>query len=657
MSVLQPRRSSLVLSLAIASTFAVVDRVSSQRPSGWAELTPPGGVDPSKLTFIPNTGITSKLVLYRDGEYLRVFSTVTGRWHGVGLSFGTSPVLTSEILLVPESDRWTAMSAYRGVFETQMVPFSTSRLTTSASFACVRDGANAYLFSAQTGRWHARTIPADWKLHLGERIARFTHPSSTTFGGAVWFDAMRSEWHTLGAQPATFTSAAQSASTLMWHFGGAPQGSYQITWSTHAPTPQTHTSPSFSPLFNQGGGGARGSDYVGFRDLTYCGTTQTLVAFGRDVSPQIDGFVAMAHDTVADTYSCLGAGATSYVTMPAGSQPLSTRSGRGVGVRLFGSSGTTIVYDGASHTTSTVTNDRGPIATGGFEGTIVAAVADSVTGRVDVYSTVTGRWHPLPTDALPEARIANYAPTPVATDTAVILATTTGVTAFSGRTGAFVPLNGNGLVRWSRNVVLEGTRVHVFDARTDRWRTHATPFASTPEIRISGSCVFAFDATQAFVYDDRSSTVGTIALTEPLVRTGVVDGGAFVATATRVFAFAGLPEVTTPHGFPEALVAPEPNTTFRFQVRTAPGDAMAVALSARTSTSVPAFGFGDLWLDPLSLIVLANAVTPAGESRSTFELPLPALPELRRTQWHVQSLVVPTAGAPYLTDFATMFVR
>ena len=79
---------------------------------------------------------------------MRVFSAVTNQWHAFSLSLGTSPQMTKDILLVPESDRWTAFSAYRGAFAVQLVNLASSTLVREDSIAVATEGTQLHTFSA-----------------------------------------------------------------------------------------------------------------------------------------------------------------------------------------------------------------------------------------------------------------------------------------------------------------------------------------------------------------------------------------------------------------------------------------------------------------------------------------------------------------------------
>jgi hypothetical protein len=294
------------------------------------------------------------------------------------------------------------MSAYRGVFESRPIRFAESTLTSGRSIACVRLRDQAHVFSAFTGRWHDRTVPADWRLALHERLAIFFHPALDTFGGAFMLDALTGQWHDLPATNVTLFRASVSASTVMWLFRRADQTTYLVTWSTHAPQFRFHQVQALPPLNNLGGG-VGGADFVGAWDVCYSGLFDTVTPLGQAIASGADGMVAVAHDTVAKLYYCLGIGGASWVAMPPGSTVVRAGVRTPVAmVRLFAFGDQTLAFDGRWNTYTAVQNDRGQFPSAGIEGTLVGAVADVQTGRVDVYGAMTGQWHQPPADVLPE---------------------------------------------------------------------------------------------------------------------------------------------------------------------------------------------------------------------------------------------------------------
>src|SRR5262245_1813489 len=151
--------------LLVGLTASLPTGAPAQAPARWVDLSVPQGTVQGGLV------VGDKLAVYRDGQFLRVFSAATAQWHAIGLSFGTSVYLRGDIVLVPESDRWTALSAWRGVPAVQPANFAASTLYHAADVACVVEGTQVHAFSAFTGQWHSHPMPAGWTLRLGDRLA------------------------------------------------------------------------------------------------------------------------------------------------------------------------------------------------------------------------------------------------------------------------------------------------------------------------------------------------------------------------------------------------------------------------------------------------------------------------------------------------------
>lgn len=624
--------------------------VGAQQPSAWVPLSPPGGAAAANLTTLAESGRYGKLALYRDGQFLRVFSTVTGRWHAHSPSFGTTPRLYDDILLVPESDRWTALSAYRGVFETLFVDQPNTTVQSNGSIAVVRHLGTVHVFSAFTGRWHSRALPANWNVGLGARIATFgPAANSTGFVGYTVFDALAGTFHDLAA-PSTdrLLTGSFSASTGLLVFRRPDQSGYLATWSAAQPAWQFHGTTAQFPLFNLGGGGAGGADFVSVWDVAYSGLTGALTVLGDDVAPSNEGLVAVAFDTTTGLYQCMSAMYGAWLPVPSGTMArygsTQTRS-----VRLFAHGTQTHVFDAATNTFSTVGFGMGQFAERGYEGRGYAAIWDDA-GLAHVYSSRSGQWLITPADVQPE-------PVPApgwALPSSILLRTTTGLLAFSSRTGTFVPLVGTGLVPQQTSSADDAAgTTHVFDERTARWlATPSLPLRSF----VDHSGFVAASATRATGYGARASRLESIVLPEPALAVQALDGGGIVRTQHHLFAFTGMPDDLSLHAWPEEGTVCAPGNVWRHQLRLAPGDVAIHAVGPRVGGPAQLPPFGTLWLD-LQQIALTQVVVPApGELRVEFATPIPNLPEVRGTEWTVQALVLPPTGPAYLSTPSSLYL-
>ncbi len=219
--------------------------------------------------------------------------------------------------------------------------------------------------------------------------------------------------------------------------------------------------------------------------------------------------------------------------------------------------------------------------------------------------------------------------------------------AASLRTGTFVPLTGTGLQRQQFSAAddANGT-THVFDERTARWLS--TPTLPMRSFQDHTGFVMA-SATSAAGYSAHASRLEAIALPEPALAVQALDGGAIVRTQNHLFAFAGTPEDLSLHGWPAEGVACVPGSTWRHQLRLAPGHVAIHAVGPRTSGPVELAPFGTLWLDLQQIALQQFVVAAPGEERVEFATPIPDLAVLRGTEWTVQALVLPPIGTAYLT--------
>jgi hypothetical protein len=545
-----------------ASLTLLLGETMAQAPSAWSELQPPGGVDPSKLTFLPQLpgGQIGKLLLYRDGTYLRVFSTITGKWHAHTPSFGTTPVLLGDILMVPENDRWTALSAQRGVFEPLILgslvplhPLSTSR------FAFLQVGNTVHYFAAAIGSWRSRTMPANGTVQAygaDEQLLVFTGPnpsdSSPGFSGCDVYDTFTDTWYTLPPQP-NVTGVLASFS--------ANAGCLLLTFTNRQPGWQVRPVNAQPPLFNQGGGGGGGGDLFTLWNVAYSGVTDTLTELNLPVAPATTGLISLGYDTQAQRYHALGIRGQSYLQLPAGAGTMFREEP--FGVRIFALGTQSFAFNALDGSTAPVNCNQGPFPSGGYQGILVGGVADVNTREVSVYSVATGQWHPVPSSVLPELPPSTA---PAGSDASLLLRDSNGVVAFSGRTGAFVPLAGNGLLRRNGILAVDPTAVHAFDARTDRWLTAPIAGALSNLERNRGGFV-TVSGNRAVAFSVASGHLEARDLPEPIANLGyyLLDGGAFVRTANRIVGFRGSPTLRTGAMFPEGAIGTSPGNTFRCQ--------------------------------------------------------------------------------------------
>ncbi|MFY9344117.1 MAG: hypothetical protein WAT39_16625, partial [Planctomycetota bacterium] len=510
------------------TAIAFVAAAIAQAPPGFVDLSVPGGVLASGVTA------SGKLVLYRNGNFLRVFSAVTNQWHAHTPSFGTSTVLKKDMLLVPESDRWTAFSAYRGVFATQLVPYSPTAMQHDDSVACVRDGSTLHTFSAFTGRWNTRQVPTGWVLELGPRAALLRTPAVGANLGASVFDAFTDSWYDIPPQPLGLFgsrlaggSVVVATSQQLFGFSALRPG-----WVQHAiasPGPF----PFISLLYFE-------SELVGMRGHVFSGVSGTFAA--PPVLPSTGSFGVsqnVASLQEGNLRWALGAGSNTWISLP---DDLAIGAGTNV-VQAYGG-GQMYAFSPLTDTVAATPWTQGPGSTGQNGGNVVT-VFDAPTGSRPVFSAFTGAWYSPPAGTLPELAWTAR--------NAALYRTTNGLLAFAAPAAAFVPLTGTNLTRNNGYTASDPTTLHVFDAHGARWLSHPRQAGTGHGPTFGERTMVATDPNWLLAFSSRGRRLVSMPLPEAVADAQASDDVAFVRTATHVLAFSGLADTTGWQDAPDGI--------------------------------------------------------------------------------------------------------
>ncbi len=595
--------------------------------SSWVDLQPPGGVSAAGVSA------SEHLVLYRNGTYLRVFSAITGQWYAHSPSAGTTPALEKDLLLVPESDRWTAFSAYTGAFDVLLLTLAGTSLVRSDSVACVVDGSLLHSFSAFTGHWVTRSLPAGWQLQVGARVALLASPPGAPAGVSA-FDCYTGQWVDLPAQTpaasgglATGDVAMTSSATMLFGFS-AQRGAWNAT-----PVPVAQPLPYAQPLYFE-------RVLAALVGTTYSGRTGTFAPPPAPIGTLLVSQSVAAVNDGAIVHAC-------SASRPQWTSVAAPYAQVGTGLVVAGGAGQLHVIDPNTGAVASTAFSGGLSSTSAIARNVVA-IYDAGTGEHPLYSAVTGQWHTPPANTLAENAW-------VADDSALCRTTNGDLVAFSARTGAFVPLNGSALTRYNGFAAADATSYHVFDAAADRWlsqaRTAATGFGAV----FAGGTMLATDATRAFGFATRGHRFDAVPLPEPVADVQVRAGVGFVRTANHLLAFRGLPDTVFWQDEPEGIYGVAIGTTAHSQVRTPPGSVALVAFGPVGAGPVALPPFGDLWIDPAAVSLVLPA-TVAGASRAMLDIAVPNLAALRGTSWFEQALTLATGGAIRLDPPSTLVV-
>ncbi|MGE3172188.1 MAG: hypothetical protein AB7O97_06130 [Planctomycetota bacterium] len=612
----------------------------AQAPSAWSSIAPPGGVVPG---FIgpASSGADRKVMVYRDGAYLQAFSAVTGRWHAASPSAAATVSTGNDLVLIADGAQWTAFSAWTGRFAPLTVGAAFAPMQLDDSVAYVRDGGTVHGFSAFTGDWHAHAIPAGWAVRLAERTLVFYDPAGA-FDGASAFDPYTGTWHDLAARPEALDLLAASGGTALARFASAQFGfsSQHSAWIALPATAGTVV-----PIVV----GQPGSDLLAVRGTMFSGITGTALVHPSAAAPlplmDVDGLVGSATASGFPSFVC-GPRAMTWVPVPAPAPS------------LFGNSAWVMAANaGSLHVFSAITNAFAPpVAAPTWAGTNAVVAALPPSGLIELYSALTGQWYAPPTGAV---SVPSLLDAEIGAACA-LLRTATGVSAFSARTGARVPLS-TGFVTFEGGggaavAAVEGNVIHVFDPQKDRWLQTSLTIGIFDAPRFAGA---PFGSTAVFkgaegvvAFGARNGRLELLPQAQPVLGRDAVGHFAWASSATELHGFTGFPDIAPWFGVPGDWFGCGVGGVMRFQVRLPQGSAALVGIGPRLTAPV-ALPPGELWLDP-AFAEIRFVLPDPGEDRAVQALPIPSLPVFHGTEWFLQAFVAPAAGAPYLSDPMTM---
>jgi hypothetical protein len=609
------------LAAALAAPFA-----ACQPAPAWAELTLPQGVNPTALAG------QGKLVVYRDATTLHVFSAVTRQWRTTPIDANATLFLCNDVLVVIDPGNCIAFSSYFGDFVDQPVGAGASLANSAAnkndSIVLISDGPQVHAFSCFTGQWLTRAVGPGYGVAVQRHVALLA--AGTVLAG---MDAFTGQWHDL---PVTVpaTSLAADGTAAFASAGGMVHGFAAMTGSWHS-------APALA-----GATFARGDDwgmwYGQGQALAFSGLRGGFVSS----TDAITGLWA-SEDLFALCATPLGLVAWSAVTATFSApqvDPLTVASD--TGIAMLEDVGTVRAYSPLhqSFVQAMFAADTPDVA-GAIGYALEPTGGPPGTGRVHMFSSLTGQWHTAPVDARHEA--------PLLTTTTAGLRAIQRAYAFASHDGAFVPLP------WRPFAMLgnpssaplcayDAFRVAAFDARTSRWRT--------VERTEKGAPVFAIWRTVALVQDGDSllgfhAIAGTWHVTEPSEPPPTLRANSevvYAASAHVVSACGMLPQVLPFAQFPEFRRVQTLGVPMRWLVSLPPQSVAGVAFGTLATTPTALAGLGDVLVaDPFGFVLAAIGVngTPVDHS-----VVMPAAPSLVGLAITGQALVFPPTGTPYLSD-------
>jgi hypothetical protein len=613
--------------LPVLRAVLLTGAATTQEPSPWQELVVPGGVLASA------TGNIGKLVSYRDGNNLHVFSAVTRDWRTQMVGPNATVRLANDLLLVTEPGVCIAFSTHRGTFESLPVSAQATVLNGPAnnndSLWLIADAGRLHTFSGFTGTWQSRPLAANAIWSVGRHTAVLAQ--GTLVSGC---DAFTGQWTDQVVPTAPTVVSADGTA------GFASDGLSVHAFSANHRGWRSASLPTAATML-------RGDDWV----LWYAGDKVLGYSSLRD------GF-ALHRATVTNT--ALAQDLFALLATPSGLLSYSAMTGDFAGP--WAPTGSVVVGGGSVALIDTTNGtlgysavlDRARLLPGQTSSRGCAGVAafavDVGTGRPALFSALTGNWRAAPPGTLPGD--------PLLTTTSAGMLTANGALGWSARTGDFVPLtapgaNLNGNPSSAPLVASDGNHLFAFEARAGRWI--AVPRAGTGQVQfqIWRTAVVAIDGNTAFGFGVTAGSWSQQVLPEPVTTLRANSESGRVSTATRVFGFAAVPTVVAVAQFPEFRRVQPIGADLRL-VLPVPATALAVLGSGRLlAQPVQLPGLGGLHLDGQGTAIVPVAANANGEP-VTLAFAVPAAPALVGVQWACQAAVLPVGGEAWLSDPTTV---
>ena len=608
------------------ASFLLLATLPAQAPSPWSALQVQNGVALPTLTSL------GKLIAYRDGTTLHVWSAVARRWTSTQVTSAVQLRLTNDCLLAMDAGTWQAFSSYTGRF----APLSVSPaavLTNGAannndSVLLVADNGALHAFSGFVGDWTTRSMAPNALVTVTRHVGVLAQS-----GLVSAIDSFTGQWTDLPTAAAISQVSADGTAAF------ADDGTTVFAFSAVRRTWSQATLPANRSF-------ARGDDWgVWYTPTTMLGYSSLRDQFQTAASGA--SAVAANQDVFALFHTASGPMSFSALSGSFGGPwaPTGTTLTSGGAVALFSDPNSVIAYSPVLDTTTPLA--RNTVSAGCAGATAFAT--DSVTGRPILYGAFTGTWTDAPANVL--------AADPLLTTTAAAMATPTGMVTFNARTGNFVPLQRPG-VNFTGNpsssplVAYDANDLLAFDARNERWVATPRSGTGTPTVLVWRTATMVLDGNDAFGFGVQAGSWSRQPMPEPLVAWRANSESGRLHTATWVLGHSAVGEVVAQAQFPEFRRVQALGAELQLAVAAPPAGLAVLGLGSLASSPINVPGLGDLWLTNL-VATVGLAANPSGDP-VRLSLPLPQNPALRGYTFAFQAAMLPATGTPWLTDATTV---
>lgn len=592
--------------------------------SAWAELAVPQGVTSSAVNG------QGKLVIYDQGLTLHVFSSVTRRWHTTPKLPGATVRLFNDCVVIIEPNAYRAFSSHTGRFADLNTTGSTSPLNSvgnkNDSIFLVANGNLLHAFSAFTGTWTSRTIAAGFAAEVQRHVAVIYQGATVSA-----LSAFDNHWHEqiCGSSATTIsadgTAAFASNSSATFGFSA-----HTRTWQRHAPL----ASATFTRA-DDWGLWFNGTAVLAYSSLR--GAFVTELANATTLAGSTDLYAMLNTPTGLLAYSAV-TGDLLAIAQPANSIEF------GSGVALLQRIKTVRGYS-PLHQTVTTLQIKTAILNAGNSVAFVTAR----NGQTHAFSSFTSTWV-----AAPATTHGNPA---TMSTTSVALRSATDCYAFAARSGQFVAF-GNPVQALVSNptsaplLCYDANNLAAFDTNSERWLSRPRTGMTTPVFAIWRTSAVAIDGPTALGFGAQTGAWQPQALPMGFTAIKANSEVAYVINANQIVACSMLPEIVSYQQFPHFRRVQPRGTTISFAAAP-PATAFAIAAFAPAIAPIHIPGLGTLMLDA-NVALLAPVVPTSNEPVVHLSWQLPAAAILAGTTLTSQLVVLPTTGAAYLSNGASV---
>ncbi|MCB9868219.1 MAG: hypothetical protein H6837_00070 [Planctomycetes bacterium] len=619
---------SLLLCAAL-SALSPLESVTAQAPSGWRKLAITGTVVPAN--FLQR----GKILAYRDGTALRVYSALTRSFAVTTASAAATIRYANDVLVVVDGTRFSAFASYTGQFATLNLGANAQLVNPPSqgndSIFLALDGTDLWSFSGFFGTWQRITVAASAQIAVQRHVAVVADGTR-----ALGLSAFHDTWQQLTLTSAATMVAADGTVGVLASSGQVHGFSaLRNGWSSNV-------APSAAALLTTNDDLAVWSDgtvHLGFSGLRGTFASQVLAGAQATQSSEQVAFVQATngiafYSPVTASWTTLPLTGTASVTT-AGSLAMVVEAGRVSGFSALRGAVVSRAF------VSTRTGNSG----------IVGLALDNLN-RGALFSAQTGTWTDLPSNQTGAPQIAtNGALVPVAG----------GVAAYSARDGKFHPITtGTAPILHAQDgsaiLAVEDTgSLRVFEPRRAAWlevKTSGQPL----QVTWWRTAMVAIDGMTAFGYGAFHGRIEALALGAAPIDVNCGSESGRVATANTIAAFTALPILSTPWQTPEFRRTFAAGADLDLHLGVVPSTAQVYMAVAVTPSGANIPGLGEVFLDGpyvLPLVLSIDARTAVGHTR----LPIPEVPGFPGAELFLQALVLPVSGQPFVTELASVYVR